>query len=147
MLYFYFMRQVVRYYALLVAALLARRNPNYSPQQWPWYVVMALSVPVGFLLLGPLSLWTHSFGPLLPPGAVSDTPWVDQLGTLGALLVYPIGPAFALHYWLVFRSEYVRTVVLPAPLPRRYVWQALGIMATCYALFVLMSSWHRLFLK
>ena len=136
------MRQLGRYYVRLVQGLLAHRNPRYTPREWPWYVVVALSVPLDFLLLGPLAVWTHRYGPVLPLWLRSAPAVVNALGTLAALVVYPMGPAFALHYWLVFRSGYVQHMDRPSTFASRYGWYLLGWMAVCHLLFALMSAGH-----
>ena len=104
--------------------------------------MVALSVPLVFLLLGPLAVWTHRYGPVLPLWLRSAPAVVNVLGTLAALVVYPMGPAFALHYWLVFRSGYVQHMDRPSTFASRYGWYLMGWIAVCHLLFALMSAGH-----
>ena len=49
------MRHLARSYALLVRLMLFHRNPNYTPQEWRWYVVLGLSGLGLLLFLSPLA--------------------------------------------------------------------------------------------
>ena len=131
------MKQLARSYAQFVRGVLELPNARYTAQERPSYVAMVLSLPFWLLLMGCFTLWRQSEP--VPPDASS-----------AALLVVTIiayGPGFALHYWLIFHNRYVHTLVLPNNQnhPRRVRLQLLGLLVSSFLLFMLMTSWHRLF--
>jgi hypothetical protein len=125
--------------------MLFHRNPNYTPQEWRWYVVLALSGFGLLLFLSPLALWVGHYGALLPPGRLSTAPRVDQLGSLGAILLFPVAPLLALNYWLVFRSRSVQHLPVPVVSPGRYRLALGAFVVACFALFVFITSCDRLY--
>jgi len=139
------MRHLARSYALLVRLMLFHRNPNYTPQEWRWYVVLALSGLGLLLFLSPLALWVGRYGALNLPGRLSTAPQVDQLGSLGAILLFPVAPLLALKYWLVFRSRGVQHLPVPVVSSGRYRLALGAFVVACFALFVFITSSNRLY--
>ncbi len=135
------MKQLARAYGQFVRGVLELPNARYSAQEHPWYVVVVLSVPVCLLLMGGLTFGLRQFEQVPPHASLLR----ENDSVVVVVLVY--GLAFALHYWLVFHNCYVRTLVLPnhQNYPRRVRFQLIGFFVSAFLLFVLTTSWHRLF--